>query len=203
MTRSEILTLPNTLTFARMAAAPILIVLALQGWAQAFYGVFTAAVLSDVIDGVLARRLGQVTEFGSRLDVAADWSSWGAGVIGIVILLPDRMVPELPYMLTGVLAVGLALAVTYPRHHRLAIYHSWSSRVASVTVTAGLLALVTMGWPWLLRAGSIALVMMAMEKVAIAWTIPVHMDDIPSYWHARRLSREVRAGEPAGRAVRG
>ena len=66
---------PNIITLARIVLAVCAIVLLLDrtltGLVLAFF-VFTAAGLSDIWDGVLARRSGQITSFGKIMDPIAD-----------------------------------------------------------------------------------------------------------------------------------
>src|SRR5450755_2925020 len=67
--------LPNLLTFARVLAIPFLVWLLdapspLRGfWASI---VFTAAAITDMLDGYLARKLGVVSVLGKFLDPLAD-----------------------------------------------------------------------------------------------------------------------------------
>lgn len=66
-------TVPNVLTMFRLALVPVLWVLMLgceqDDWAL---GVFVTATLTDVLDGFLARRYHQVTDFGKLMDPLAD-----------------------------------------------------------------------------------------------------------------------------------
>ena len=69
---SSILTIPNLLTFLRMALIPVfasLLYYGFTGWALI---VFVIAGVSDGIDGFIARRLKQETELGTILDPIAD-----------------------------------------------------------------------------------------------------------------------------------
>lgn len=68
-------TLPNLLGLSRIAATPVVLVLALAGWpgsALAAAILFSAAALTDVADGRIARARGQVSPLGVFLDLAAD-----------------------------------------------------------------------------------------------------------------------------------
>lgn len=71
----DALNLPNLLTMARIAAIPFLVWLLdsptpIRGfWACI---VFTAAAITDVLDGYLARKLGVVSVLGKFLDPLAD-----------------------------------------------------------------------------------------------------------------------------------
>ena len=69
---SSVLTIPNLLTFLRMAMIPVfatLLFYGLIGWALF---VFFIAGLSDGIDGFVARRFNQESELGTILDPIAD-----------------------------------------------------------------------------------------------------------------------------------
>lgn len=67
--------LPNSLTTLRIALAPVTALLLLQPGAETrliAMGVFLVAALSDLADGALARRRGEVTDFGKLWDPIAD-----------------------------------------------------------------------------------------------------------------------------------
>lgn len=69
---TKILTIPNILTFLRMALIPvfaIFLVYGKEGWALV---VFTIAGVSDGVDGFIARRLKQESELGTIIDPIAD-----------------------------------------------------------------------------------------------------------------------------------
>lgn len=69
---TKIVTIPNLLTFLRMALIPvfaILLVYGREGWALI---VFTVAGVSDGVDGFIARRLKQESELGTIMDPIAD-----------------------------------------------------------------------------------------------------------------------------------
>ena len=68
-------TLPNLLTFARIALVPVVVALfyfdrPLSNWIAA--SIFIVACITDYLDGYFARTLDQTTRFGSFLDPMAD-----------------------------------------------------------------------------------------------------------------------------------
>jgi phosphatidylglycerophosphate synthase len=69
----ELITVPNTMSLFRVAAAPFLAVLWIGlDWRVAGLGLGTLIGLSDQLDGYVARRLHQTTELGALIDQLGD-----------------------------------------------------------------------------------------------------------------------------------
>ncbi len=66
------LNIPNMITLGRLLAVPVMVWLILNDFIFAAFWLFVAAGISDAIDGFLAKRWNQVTEFGAYLDPLAD-----------------------------------------------------------------------------------------------------------------------------------
>lgn len=67
--------LPNSLTWARIAAIPLIVLLFYMPypWADPAAGLlFAAAGITDAFDGYFARRWGQISRLGAFLDPVAD-----------------------------------------------------------------------------------------------------------------------------------
>ena len=69
---SNVWTIPNVLTIIRMLLIPVFVVLFFKGQKMAALAVFCAASLTDMLDGYLARKLNQITDFGKLFDPLAD-----------------------------------------------------------------------------------------------------------------------------------
>jgi cardiolipin synthase len=83
---SAVITVPNLLSFARIASIPLF------SWLSAneptrLWGIllFAVVVSTDWVDGYIARRIGQVSELGRILDPVADRLAIGAGLITFAI----------------------------------------------------------------------------------------------------------------------
>ena len=63
---------PNFLTFLRLLAIPVFVVLFVQGRLGAALVVFVGAMVTDWLDGIAARMLKQFTALGAILDPVAD-----------------------------------------------------------------------------------------------------------------------------------
>ena len=76
LTRQSLTTLPNVLTYFRMAIKPVIVSLLLPPFSGLLqniaFGVYCIASLTDYLDGILARRSNTVTSIGKLLDPLAD-----------------------------------------------------------------------------------------------------------------------------------
>ncbi|MGH2589234.1 MAG: CDP-alcohol phosphatidyltransferase family protein, partial [Actinomycetota bacterium] len=81
----RVLTIPNAISFARIALIPVFVVLIVDR-DTTFSGLilFVVVVASDWIDGAIARATGQVSELGKVLDPVADRLAIAAGLIALV-----------------------------------------------------------------------------------------------------------------------
>ena len=80
---SRILTIPNVLSLFRLAMVPVFLMLVVAGEDVFALAVLVFASVTDFLDGMLARRLGQVTRLGQLLDPAADRLFIFATIIGL------------------------------------------------------------------------------------------------------------------------
>ncbi len=89
---ARLVNLPNALTVLRLAVVPVFAVLLLTDggtdegqryWATL---VFALAIITDRYDGLIARRTGQVTEFGKLADPIADKALTGTALVGLSVL---------------------------------------------------------------------------------------------------------------------
>ena len=105
--------LPNILTMSRIGAIPVLVLLvAIGGPAADFLAarVFTAAGITDYLDGKLARERLQLSDFGRMLDPIADKLLVGAtlmALVGFARLPEGGIYPAIVIMLREILVSGL------------------------------------------------------------------------------------------------
>jgi cardiolipin synthase len=64
--------LPNALTVLRFLLIPVLVMMLIRQHHEAAFGLFVVSALSDLADGMLARRWNARTRFGAIADPAAD-----------------------------------------------------------------------------------------------------------------------------------
>lgn len=82
----RILTIPNLLSFLRIALIPVFVALIVDpDTTEAGLALFVVVVATDWVDGAVARATGQVSELGKVLDPVADRLAIAAGLIALVV----------------------------------------------------------------------------------------------------------------------
>ena len=115
---SNVWTIPNVLTIIRIILIPVFVILFFRGYKMAALAVFCAASLTDMLDGYLARKLNQITDFGKLFDPLADklmvltamvcQTFWGPLPLVAVIIVAAK---ELVMVLGGVFMLSRDVVV--------------------------------------------------------------------------------------------
>jgi cardiolipin synthase (CMP-forming) len=109
---SRVWTIPNVLSMLRLALVPFFLVLIVIGDYFGALVVLVIASFTDLLDGYLARRLGQVTRLGELLDPAADRLYIFAALVGLAAngLVPWWIVVIIVARDVFLLVLGVVLA---------------------------------------------------------------------------------------------
>jgi CDP-diacylglycerol---glycerol-3-phosphate 3-phosphatidyltransferase len=102
--------LPNTLTWLRIAAIPLIVILFYMPfpWADPAAGLlFAAAGITDSLDGYFARRLGQTSRLGAFLDPVADKL-----VVAVALVLLVSKDPRPLIVLTAAIIIGREITIS-------------------------------------------------------------------------------------------
>jgi phosphatidylglycerophosphate synthase len=126
------LTIPNALSFFRLFGSPFLLPLsqaANQLWVVVW---FVLLGLSDALDGALARRWNQTSDYGSKLDAVADLVFYPCSAVVLAVLFPAYLSPNLPYVYVTLTALAGALLISRIRCGRIIMLHTHVSRYSGV-----------------------------------------------------------------------
>ncbi|MDZ7747904.1 MAG: CDP-alcohol phosphatidyltransferase family protein [Halofilum sp. (in: g-proteobacteria)] len=186
--------LPNLLSALRLASIPPLLVLAWLDRPLAFLVVLLAAVLSDAVDGWLARRLGATSRLGARLDSLADYAVYVAVPLGGWWLWPEIVAREWSWFALVVVGYALPGALALLRFRRLSAYHTWSAKLAVALLSVAVLVLFAGGPAWPLHVGAPVALLAGLEQSLITLIAPHPRDQVPTIFHALVAFRGGRSG---------
>lgn len=148
-TSDRVLTIPNLLSFARIALIPVFVWLIVDR-ETTFVGLvlFGVVVATDWVDGAIARATGQVSELGKVLDPVADRLAIAAGLVALVIRDAFPLWAALMIVVRDgliLLAAGLVLAV---RRLRLEVRSMGKVATFTLMVAIGAIAWGSLGYPF-------------------------------------------------------
>jgi len=105
-----VLNLPNALTWFRIIAIPLVVVVFYLpvDWARPAAGLlFALAGITDYFDGYLARRLNQTSSFGAFLDPVADKL-----IVSTALVLLVQADPRIPLAVVAGIIIGREITVS-------------------------------------------------------------------------------------------
>src|SRR5690606_19787545 len=112
MASSRVFTIPNLLSLFRLAMVPVFLVLVINGEDVLALVILVVSSATDFLDGVLARRLNQITRLGQLLDPAADRLFIFATLIGLAVreIVPWWLVAIIVARDLMLVALGIVMA---------------------------------------------------------------------------------------------
>ena len=178
--------LPVALTLFRLTAGAAFFPLVL--WhvpAWLLIALLVAGLLSDIADGIIARRLGMVTLKLRRLDTRADIVFYGCAVTAALLHASFPLARLWPWIAAYGLLFMVRNLVDYLRYRASPAYHMWSGKLWSVVLFVHLAALFCGARAFFLLPLAFALYAAnAAEGIIASLVLPQPCTDVPTVWHA-------------------
>jgi phosphatidylglycerophosphate synthase len=194
-------TVPNLLSGLRLLLAPVLAIVAWLGHPVLFLVCLTVALASDAIDGWLARRLGQTSELGTKLDSWADFALCLCVPLGSWWLWPDVVRREAIFVGVAILGYTVPGMFGLLKYHRLPSYHTRIAKLAAVLMGFSVLILLNGGAAWPFRVSTLVVLMAALEEIAITAVLPHWTSNVASLMQAIEIFRNQQ--HPSGQSESG
>jgi CDP-diacylglycerol--glycerol-3-phosphate 3-phosphatidyltransferase len=179
--------IPNLLSGFRLVAAPFLLGFAWTGHPNLFLILLSISLLSDSVDGFIARRLNVASEMGTRLDSWGDLATYLTVPICAWWLWPEVLKREAFFVLVAIGAYVVPILAGLAKFRRFPSYHTWAAKISAVlmSVAAFVLFITEIAWPFSLAA--IIQALEAIEEVLITVVLPAPQGNVHSLWHAKRI----------------
>jgi cardiolipin synthase len=189
------LNIANLVTACRIALAPILLLLAWNGLEHLFLACLTVALVSDIVDGQIARRLNLASELGARLDSWADLLTFLAVPLATWWLRPD-LVSNLRIAFTA--AVGsyaIPVIIGFLKFRSLTNYHTLMARISANLLGAAVIVLFAHGPTLPFRVAVCVLVLAELEEIAITLMLPAPRANVRSLRMALEIRQTMHAAD--------
>jgi CDP-diacylglycerol--glycerol-3-phosphate 3-phosphatidyltransferase len=178
---------PNLVSAIRVAMAPVLFALAflqLENW---FLATLIFSAFTDLLDGMLARRLKMTTALGAHLDSWGDFTIYSTMAVCAWILWPEITQRELLYYSMILCSFLLPTLVGLLKFGKLTGYHTWAVKLAVLVTFVGYIALYAgiASWPFVFA--SLLCVIAGAEEILITLVLREERTDVRSILSALEL----------------
>ncbi|MBN3924158.1 CDP-alcohol phosphatidyltransferase family protein [Nostoc sp. NMS4] len=185
--------IPSGLVLFRFLISPFLLLDALDGKTSIWFIVgFIAAFLSDIFDGIIARRLGVSNAQLRQADSWADVCLFSCIFVSAWIVYQNILVTYSVPLLMIVFAQLLWWVVNLVKYGKPASYHTYSAKFWGITLFIAIIALFGFDYAGVtLWLTCIAGTIHSVEEIAMTLILPVWTHDVLSIFHALNIRQEL------------
>jgi len=190
--KSEILTIPNLITSYRLLTFPLILYFIFSGHERLFAIFLIINLVSDIIDGFIARRFHMETELGAKLDSFADNFNYLLAITGIIVFKMEDLRPHLPSFSIFFGMMALTVIVSLIKFRKFPSFHLYSTKIGGYIQGAFIIVLFTLGFyaPFYYFMITWAIIG-AIEHIAIQLIIPYMRSNVKGlYWVLRDRKSE-------------
>ena len=171
----NIINVPNFISLYRLLAFPVIFFMALTGRDQWFVILLCISLVSDVLDGNIARLFKLQTHFGAALDNLADIFTYAMAILGLFIFKWTDIKPHswILFLFLGIFI--LSYIVSFARFGKIPGLHLYSAVSAGYAQSIFFFVLFVWGfYPWMLYVVATWGIIAYTEKIFILFKL----DDI-------------------------
>jgi cardiolipin synthase (CMP-forming) len=177
----------NYLSFYRILVSPLILYFALSRRESLFAVFLITNLVSDIIDGYIARRFNMESEFGARLDSIADNFTYLLAFTGLFVFKSDDLLPHLNNFLFFAGMMISTQVVSLLRFGRFPSFHLYSTKIGGYI--QGAFFIVLFAWDFVTPFYYFMIVwgiLSAIEHIAIQFIIPRMQSNVKGlYWVLR------------------
>jgi len=183
--------IPNSLTIFRIILIPVIVVVFYLpfNWSNTVAClIFSLAALTDLLDGYLARKLGQISKLGEFLDPVADKL-----MVAVVLVLLVAQNPGLIIVIPAAVIIGREITVSALREWmaelgaRSKVAVSIYGKVKTITQMVALILLIYQQDLWGIPIYNLGLVCLYIATTLTLWSM---LQYITSAWPKLRESNK-------------
>ncbi len=123
------LNVPNVLSAYRLFSFPVVMYFALAGHEKVFVVLLVINLITDALDGIIARAFKLQSEFGAKLDAYADITMYITAIVGVVIFKLADLEPHMTIFLVFVIVYFIPKVISYYKFKEFPSLHLYSSKI--------------------------------------------------------------------------
>lgn len=176
--------LPWALVAFRLMLGPALLVAAARGAnGLLLAAALGAGILSDILDGIIARRIGRATQRLRRVDSLVDTIFVLCALAAAWLAHHAQLAPHLP-LLAFMLALNfISYIPALIKFGRAPAYHAYSAKASGLALfTAGAWLFATGQAGWFLDAAILLTIVSHLDRIVITLLLPQWRTDVNGIW---------------------
>lgn len=185
--------IPQMLIYSRLIIGPIIIlicILEIHNYKNITVLLLTIGLLTDIFDGIIARRLNVSTQILRRLDSTVDQIFFVSVIIAAYIQCPSFFKTNTLLISTLIAFEFLTYLVSYFKFRKEIATHTIGAKVWTLILFSTLIQII-------LQCNSVFLfnlcfwfgILTRLEIIAITLTLKKWTNDVPSIYHAFQLRK--------------
>lgn len=177
--------IPNILSLLRLALVPVLVALAAVQRGDIFLLVLVVSLISDVLDGYLARKLDLASELGAKLDSWGDILTYAAMILGLHLIWPDIFDQQAEFLFAAMMSFVLPTLLAFRKFGSYPSYHTWGAKLAAVLIAPAYYVLILTDVDSFFRVVILFHVLVAVEEMAITYILNQPRSNVSSVFYLR------------------
>ena len=182
---TNLYSIPNILSLLRLARVPVLVALASAQQGDIFLLVLAVSLISDVLDGYLARKLNLASELGAKLDSWGDILTYAAMILGLHLIWPTIFDQQAEYLFAAMMSFILPTLLAFRKFGAYPSYHTWGAKLAAVLMAPAYYVLILTDADSFFRVVILFHVLVAVEEMAITSILNQPRSNVGSVFYLR------------------
>lgn len=185
------LRIQDFLSVSRVLAAMVLVVLAIWDVRSVFAWLLLAGLLTDALDGYIARKRNDTTRHGAHLDSIGDASIFLAAIAGVIIFETTFFAEHLYILLLAFGFYFLQLGLAFWRYGKPSSFHTYSAKTAAVIQGIFLVSTSFFGpWEWLFYIAIAISILETIEEIVLIFMFREPVTNVKGLYWVLRDGRE-------------
>lgn len=189
------MSIPYQLILFRFLLAPTIILLAWAMKEEATYLVLILmflGLLSDIFDGIIARKQGVSTEKMRRLDSQTDLIFWLSVGLSCYLIYPHLIMANKMGIIALIIMEAICYAVSFIKFGKETCTHAFASKMWGLSLLVTFTALLGFAFGgWILVTCIVIGIISQLDVVLIILILPKWTHDVPSFYHAILIRKGI------------
>jgi len=179
-------------SFYRIFAAPFLLLIIWSGNRELFSWLLLLSYSTDMIDGILARKLKITSSRGSQLDSFGDQLTLFVGFIGLLFFENDFISANYQWILIPFVLYFFQMLIAFRKYGKATAFHTYLAKLSAVVQALFILWLLFFGpLYWLFYSMIIIGIIETIEEILLIYLYPNWVAGVKGYFWARRDKRRT------------